>query len=499
MQSPTPFEEKISFEYSKSDVCGFDIDPKDLEYKSLKTGLPLRNGCGLPNMPEPMVVKHFTRLSTQNYSIDTNFYPLGSCTMKYNPKLNEKTARLQGFAGLHPMQSEKTTQGALELIYVLKNWLCELTGMGDATLNPAAGAHGEFAGVMCIKEYFQSRDETQRKYFIVPDSAHGTNPSTASMCGFSILPVPVTAEGFTNIDSVAEMIAKYGNEIAGIMLTNPSTCGLFEKNVKKIADMVHSVGGLFYCDGANFNAIVGKIKPAEFGADVMHFNLHKTFSTPHGGGGPGCGPIAVSKALAPFLPTPCVVKNSDGTFKLLTENQTSFGHLKGFYGQFLVMVRALTYMVSVGIDGLKKVAEDSVLSANYIYYKLKDHYHAPYFNVQTNPYCMHECLITDKIQKYSHGITTTNVAKVLLENGMHAMTTYFPLVVQGAMLIEPTETESKETLDKFIDVMLDIAKNAELKTQDFLNAPRNTFRSKCDDVLAAKMPVLSYQALAKQG
>lgn len=495
MQSPTPFDEKISFEYLESDACGFDIDPSKLAYQTTKTGMPIRNKCGMPNMPEPMVVKHFTKLSTQNYSIDTNFYPLGSCTMKYNPKLNEKTARLQGFAGLHPVQSQKTVQGALELIYTLKNWLCELTGMHDATLNPAAGAHGEFAGVMCIKKYFEFRGESQRKYFIVPESAHGTNPSTASMCGFSILPVPITSEGFTNIDSVSEIIEKYGNQIAGIMLTNPSTCGLFEKNVKKIADMVHSVGGMFYCDGANFNAIVGKIKPAEFGADVMHFNLHKTFSTPHGGGGPGCGPIAVNEALSPFLPTPIIVKKHDGKFEILAQNNTSFGNIKGFYGQFLVMVRALTYMVSVGIDGMQKVAEDSVLSANYIYHKLKDSYHTPYFNPQTNPYCMHECLLTDKIQKSSHGITTTNIAKVLLENGIHAMTTYFPLVVQGAMLIEPTETESKETIDKFIDVMLDIAKNIEDKKEDFLQAPRNTFRTKCDDILAARTPVLSYQAL----
>jgi glycine dehydrogenase subunit 2 len=299
------------------------------------------------------------------------------------------------------VQSQKTVQGALELIYTLKNWLCELTGMHDATLNPAAGAHGEFAGVMCIKKYFEFRGESQRKYFIVPESAHGTNPSTASMCGFSILPVPITSEGFTNIESVSEIIKNYGNQIAGIMLTNPSTCGLFEKNVKKIADMIHSVGGMFYCDGANFNAIVGKIKPAEFGADVMHFNLHKTFSTPHGGGGPGCGPIAVNEALAPFLPTPIIVKKHDGKFEILAQNNTSFGNIKGFYGQFLVMVRALTYMVSVGIDGMQKVAEDSVLSANYIYHKLKDSYHTPYFNAETNPYCMHECLLTDKIQKSS--------------------------------------------------------------------------------------------------
>lgn len=494
MVSPVPFDEKLSFEYTKSDVCGFDLDEDSINISSNKTGVALRQSCGLPNMPEPMVVKHFTKLSTQNYSIDTNFYPLGSCTMKYNPRLNEKTARLPGFANIHPAQSEKSTQGALELIYILKNWLCELTGMHDATLNPAAGAHGEFAGVMCIKKYFESKNE-DRKYILVPDSAHGTNPSTAAMCGFSILPVPITDEGFTSFDAVKEIVEKYNSQIAGIMLTNPSTCGLFEKDVKKIADVIHSIGGLFYCDGANFNAIVGKIKPADFGVDVMHFNLHKTFSTPHGGGGPGCGPIAVVEKLSPFLPVPCIVKNPDGTFKIITENKTTFGNMKGFYGQFLVMVRALTYMISTGIDGLQKVAEDSVLSANYIYHILKDLYHAPYFDETTNPYCMHECLLTDKIQKKEHGITTTHIAKVLLENGMHAMTTYFPLVVQGAMLIEPTETESKETIDKFITVMQYIAKNAGTKTQEFMSAPLNTFRGKCDDIMAAKTPILTYKKL----
>lgn len=497
MVSPVPFDEKISFEYKQSDICGFDIDKSDLTVSLLRTGVPLRKSCGLPNIPEPMVVRHFTRLSTQNYSIDTNFYPLGSCTMKYNPRLNEKTARLPGFMNIHPAQSEKSVQGALELIYVLKNWLCELTGMHDATLNPAAGAHGEFAGVMCIKKYFESKGEN-RKYILVPDSAHGTNPSTAAMCGFNILTVPITDEGFTNLHAVEDIIAKYGTEIAGIMLTNPSTCGLFEKNVKKIADLIHSVGGLFYCDGANFNAIVGKIKPVDFGADVMHFNLHKTFSTPHGGGGPGCGPIAVVEKLAPFLPTPSVLKNPDGTFKIVTDSDTAFGNIKGFYGHFLVMVRALTYMVSLGIDGLRKVAEDSVLSANYIYGKLRDLYYAPYFDEETNPYCMHECLLTDKLQKKDYGITTTHIAKVLLENAMHAMTTYFPIVVQGTMLIEPTETESKEEIDKFIAVMVDIAKNAGTKIQEFTSAPRNTFRGKCDDILAAKTPILTYQSLVKQ-
>ena len=487
-----PFEEKLSFEYSFADFQGADIRKPDL--KKNKIGQEIRKECGLPTMTEPQVVKHFTRLSTQNYSIDANFYPLGSCTMKYNPKLNEKVARLPGFANIHPIQSEKSTQGAFKMMKVLENWLAQLTGLPFVTLTPAAGAHGEFAGIMCIKKYFETQNQPQRRYIIVPESARGTNPATAAMCGFEIISVQITADGFTNLEQVEDAIAKYGDKIAGIMLTNPSTCGLFEKNVKKIAELIHSVGGMFYCDGANFNAIVGKVKPADFGVDVMHFNLHKTFSTPHGGGGPGCGPIAVCEKLAPHLPTPKIVEK-DGKFSVISNDYLAFGKIKGFYGQFLVMVRALTYMVSTGADGLSDVAQDSVLSANYIYHKLKNHYFAPYFDAKTNPFCMHECLFSDKLQKAESGISTTNVAKYLLQNGMHAMTTFFPLVVSGAMLIEPTETESKETLDDFIRVMIEIAQNSKTNPQEVLSAPRNLFRKKCDDVLAAKTPILSFQAL----
>ena len=487
-----PFEEKISFEYCNAELQGCDICKPDI--KKNKTGVDIRVNSGLPTMTEPQVVKHFTRLSSQNYSIDANFYPLGSCTMKYNPKLNEKVARLSGFANLHPAQSEKSVQGALAMMKELEKWLCEITGLDGVTLTPAAGAHGEFAGIMCIKKYFESQNEYQRKYIIVPESAHGTNPATAAMCGFEILSVHITNEGFTNLEEIEAIISQYGNQIAGIMLTNPSTCGLFEKNVKKIAELIHSVGALFYCDGANFNAIVGKVKPADFGVDVMHFNLHKTFSTPHGGGGPGCGPIAVCKKLVPYLPNPKIIEK-DGNFSISHSDDSSFGKIKGFYGQFLVMVRALTYMISTGYDGLCDVAQDSVLSANYIYHKLKNAYNAPYFDAKTNPFCMHECLLNDKIQKYESGITTINIAKYLLQNGMHAMTTFFPLVVSGAMLIEPTETESKEVLDQFIDVMLEIAEKSKSDPNEVLSAPSNLFRKKCDDVLAAKNLILSFQKL----
>lgn len=496
MYSSFGIEEKISFLYRNNTDQNFDID--QTKETLHMTGANIRSACGLPSFSEPEVIRHFTRLSNQNFSIDANFYPLGSCTMKYNPKINEKTARLPNFALLHPTQSEETVQGALELIHTLEKWLCELTGLAGATLNPAAGAHGEFAGVMCIKKYFLEKGEINRKYILVPESAHGTNPATAAMCGFKILSVSVTKEGLTDTANVKSLIEQYGTEIAGIMLTNPNTCGLFEKDVKYIADLIHSVGGMFYCDGANFNAIVGKVKPADFGVDVMHFNLHKTFSTPHGGGGPGCGPIAVCKALMPYLPTPKISKNPDNSFSVIHNDPLSYGNIKGFYGQFLVMVRALTYMISLGGDGLKSVAEDSVLSANYIYHHLKDYYNTPYFDATNNPFCMHECLLTDKIQKDESGVTTTNIAKMLLQNGIHAMTTYFPLVVQGAMLIEPTETESKETLDRFIDVMKNIAvKSKEKDVEEILSAPHGLLRRKCDDVLAAKNPILSFQELAK--
>lgn len=488
-----PSEEKLSFEYPKQKLQGCDIRQSSLS--SFRTGTEKRKSLSLPEMSETQVVKHFTKLSSQNFSIDANFYPLGSCTMKYNPKVNEKVARFSGFANLHPMQSEKTVQGALELMYVLQNILCEITGLNAVTLTPAAGAHGEFAGIMCIKKYFEEENQKQRQYFIIPESAHGTNPATASVCGFKILSVPVTKFGLTDLESVKTIVSQYGDKIAGIMLTNPSTCGLFENNIKEIADLIHSVGGMFYCDGANFNAIVGKVKPADFGVDVMHFNLHKTFSTPHGGGGPGCGPIAVCEKLMPHLPTPSIVKNEKG-FSIVKNSRTSFGQIKGFFGQFGVIVRALTYISSMGGDGLKKVAEDSVLSANYIYHHLKDYFYAPYFDEKSNPFCMHECLLTDKNQKTENGITTTNIAKTLLENNIHAMTTYFPLVVQGAMLIEPTETESKEDIDNFISVMKKIAeksKNGDI--QDILSAPNGLFRKKCDDILAAKTPILSYKEL----
>ncbi len=481
-------ETELLIKQSREGACGVDL-PEVASF-SLRTGQKSRSQIGLAQVNEPTVIRHFVRLSNQNYSIDAGFYPLGSCTMKHNPRLNEKMARLPGFADIHPLQDQSTVQGALELMYNLQNWLATLTGLGAASLAPAAGAQGEFAGMLVIKKAHEARGEGQtRKIVLIPDSAHGTNPATAAMCGFEIKVIPSDSEGLINVEALEKLVAEHGQAIAGTMITNPNTCGKFEKNIKKIADLIHSVGGLFYCDGANYNAIVGKVRPADIGVDVMHFNLHKTFSTPHGGGGPGSGPIAVRAELAQFLPTPHVEKDGD-TYKLVAP-KSSCGKVKGFNGQFGMHVRALTYMLSHGTDGLQKVAEDAVLSANYILAKLKDHYHVPF---EGN--CMHECLLTDKIQK-AQGVSTLDIAKALVEYGIHPMTVFFPLVVQGAMLIEPTETENKETIDQFIDTMIFIAKEAaEARGDRFHNYPLNTPRRRLDEVKAAKNPVTTWMQMA---
>ncbi len=477
-------ETELLIKQSTSGACGVDLP--EVETFSLRTGQESRKQIGLAEVNEPTVIRHFVRLSNQNYSIDAGFYPLGSCTMKHNPRLNEKMARLPGLADIHPLQDQSTVQGALELMYNLQNWLSTLTGLGAASLAPAAGAQGEFAGILVIKKAHEAKGEAAtRKIILIPDSAHGTNPATAAMCGFQIKVIPSDKEGLIDLEAFKKLIAEHGQSIAGTMITNPNTCGKFEKNIKEIADLIHSVGGYFYCDGANYNAIVGKVRPADVGVDVMHFNLHKTFSTPHGGGGPGSGPIAVRAELAEFLPTPHVEKHGD-TYKLVAPKSTC-GKVKGFNGQFGMHIRALTYMLSHGADGLQKVAEDAVISANYILAKLKDFYHVPFAGN-----CMHECLLTDRIQK-EQGITTLDIAKALVEYGIHPMTTFFPLVVSGAMLIEPTETESKQTVDEFIDTMIFIAKEvAEGRGDKFHNYPLNTPRRRLDDVKAAKNPVTTW-------
>ncbi len=480
-------ETEILIKQSRPGACGVDL-PSVADF-TLRTGQKKREKIGLAEVNEPQVIRHFVRLSNQNYSIDAGFYPLGSCTMKHNPRLNEKMARLPGFADIHPLQDESTIQGALELMFNLQKWLGTLTGLEGVSLAPAAGAQGELAGMLVIKKAHEENGQGHRKIVLIPDSAHGTNPATAAICGFQIKVIPSNSEGLIDLDLFKKLIAEHGQNIAGTMITNPNTCGKFEKNIREIADLIHSVGAYFYCDGANYNAIVGKVRPADIGVDVMHFNLHKTFSTPHGGGGPGSGPIAVRKELMQFLPIPHVVKEGE-TYRFVAP-KNSCGKVKGFNGQFGMHVRALSYMLSHGADGLQKVAEDAVLGANYILARLKDYYHVPFPGN-----CMHECLLTDKIQK-GQGISTLDIAKALVEFGIHPMTVFFPLVVQGAMLIEPTETETKETIDQFIDTMVFIAKEIEEGRGDkFHQYPLSTPRRRLDDVRAAKNPVTTWMALS---
>ncbi|MEM5769993.1 MAG: aminomethyl-transferring glycine dehydrogenase subunit GcvPB, partial [Bacillota bacterium] len=391
----------------------------------------------LPEVSEVDLVRHFTRLSQNNYGVDTGFYPLGSCTMKYNPKMNEAAARLSGFSNAHPAQPAETAQGALALLYDLNLKLCAITGMAQFTLQPAAGAHGEMTGLMIIKAYHESRGDHKRTKILVPDSAHGTNPASAAIAGFDVVNVRSNAQGMVDLDDLSSLI---DDETAGLMLTNPNTLGLFDTNIKTIADKVHEAGGLLYYDGANFNAILGVVRPGDMGFDVVHLNLHKTFSTPHGGGGPGSGPVGVRKDLMPFLPRPTVEKTSAG-YVLEGNRPQSIGRVRSFYGNFGVAVRAYAYILTMGAEGLKQVAENAVLNANYVQSRLKEKYDLPYDTI-----CMHETVLSGKRQG-SFGVSSLDIAKRLIDYGYHPPTMYFPLIVKEALMIEPTETESKETLD----------------------------------------------------
>lgn len=487
------YEENLLWEKKYNDEPAVDLP--EPEGVALRTGLAPRGNIGLPQVSEPQAVRHFVRLSTWNYSIDHGFFPLGSCTMKHNPRVNEKLARLPGFAQIHPYQPQSTVQGALELMYELQHYLAELTGLPGVCLSPAAGAHGELAGMMTIRRAHEAAGNTHKKVVLAPDSSHGTNPATAVMCGYEVRVIPTKESGRITVESFKEALYKTdpkGADVAGMMVTNPNTCGLFETDIVALADLLHEAGGYFYCDGANFNALVGKIRPGDFGVDVMHINLHKTFSTPHGGGGPGSGPICVTEELSEFMPVPVVGKDGD-TFKLLGEDDKpeTLGRMRGFHGQFGMHVRALSYMLSHGADGLQQVAEGAVLNANYILSQLKDDYFVPY----AGP-CMHECLITDKLQKgddKEDDVTTLDIAKTLIEYGFHPMTVYFPLVIPGTMLIEPTETESKDSLDRFIGVMKHVAEEVKAGNRDqFHEYPVSTPRRRLNEVQAARHPVLRW-------
>ncbi len=477
-------DEKLLFELDGWGRTGVDLPEVELASDRLG-GLARTAPIGLPGLSEPQAVRHYTRLSRKNYAIDMGLFPLGSCTMKHNPRLNEKIAGLPGFADIHPLQPASTVQGALELMEQLGRWLTTLTGMPGVALSPKAGAHGELCGLMVIRAALEARGDA-RSRVLVPESAHGTNPATAALCGYAVDSIPATPEGRVDVDA---MVAKLGPDVAALMLTNPNTCGLFENDIIEIAQKVHEAGAFFYCDGANFNAIVGKVRPGDLGVDAMHINLHKTFSTPHGGGGPGAGPVVFSEALAPFIPPACVVREGQELRLVEDVPHEQVGRMTAFHGQMGMFVRALTYMLSHGGDGLRQVAEDAVLNANYVREGLKD-VMTPSFD---GP-CMHEALFDDRFLKDT-GVSTLDFAKALIDEGYHPMTMYFPLVVHGAMLVEPTETESRESLDEFIGAMRSLALAARAgDTERFAAAPRFAPVSRLDETRAARNPVLTWQA-----
>jgi glycine dehydrogenase subunit 2 len=439
----------------------------------------------LPEVAEGDVVRHFTRLSNLNHGVDTGFYPLGSCTMKYNPKINEDAARLVGFAAAHPYQPEELAQGALELMFNLESYLAEITGMDRISLQPAAGAHGEMTGILIIKAYHAQRGDQKRTKVIVPDSAHGTNPATAAVCGYDIVQVKSNEHGGVDLEALR---AAVNEETAALMLTNPNTLGLFDENIKEIAEIVHTAGGLLYYDGANANAIMGIARPGDMGFDVVHLNLHKTFSTPHGGGGPGSGPVGVKAFLAPFLPKP-TVEVKEGRYYLDFDRNLSIGKVRSFYGNFGVAVKAYSYIRAIGGAGLKAVSQNAVLNANYLMSILKEHYFLPY-----ERFCMHEFIVTPKNFK-GQGVHTLDIAKRLLDFGYHPPTIYFPLIVEEAMMFEPTETESKETLDEFAQTLITIAGEIKENPQIVITAPHDTIVSRLDEAAAARKPNVRWKKI----
>ncbi|HWQ30110.1 MAG TPA: aminomethyl-transferring glycine dehydrogenase subunit GcvPB [Negativicutes bacterium] len=484
--------DKLIFEISSEGRKAYSLPPCDVAETDLGECIPeafMRStDTVLPEVSEVDVVRHYTNLSNKNYGVDTGFYPLGSCTMKYNPKINEDMAALDGFSNIHPLQPAETVQGALELMYGLDRMLSEITGMERVSLQPAAGAHGELTGLMIIKAYHESRGDVKRNKIIVPDSAHGTNPASAAVAGFEIVEIASDKNGAVDIEALK---AALSDEIAGLMLTNPSTLGLFEKNIKQIADLVHEAGGLLYYDGANTNAIMGIARPGDMGFDVIHLNLHKTFSTPHGGGGPGSGPVGVKSELVKFLPTPLVEKKGD-TYMLDYDRPASIGKIKSFYGNFGVAVRAYAYILSMGGKGLKEVSQKAVLNANYMMGKLKKYYSLPMDQI-----CKHEFVLAGLLDNENQ-VATLDVAKRLLDYGYHPPTIYFPLIVNNAIMIEPTETESLETLDIFIDIMIKIAEEAKKDPEMLQNAPHNTIVRRIDEAKAARSLVLKWDGGSKE-
>ncbi len=482
------------FELSEPEKSGYQLPDLDVPVHELTELIPsplLRTKpLPLPELTEPEVVRHYTGLSRRNHAVDVGFYPLGSCTMKYNPKVNEDIASLPGFASVHPYQPEETVQGMLQLIHSLEQMLCEISGLQACTLQPAAGAHGELTGLFIIQAYHKDRGEgNERTQIIVPDSAHGTNPASAAMCGYEVVEVPSDDRGGIDVAALRQLV---GPKTAGLMLTNPNTLGLFDENTQVIADVVHEAGGLLYYDGANANAILGISRPGDMGFDIVHFNLHKTFSTPHGGGGPGSGPICVSDDLEKFLPVPRTIC-TETDYRLKYDYPKSIGKVKNYYGNIGVAVRAYAYILSMGPEGLRRVSETAVLNANYVLARLKGAFSVPF-----DRFCKHEFVLSGKKQA-ALGARTIDMAKRMLDYGVHAPTIYFPLVVEEALMVEPTETESKRTLDQFSEIMLQIAKEAEENPELLQNAPHTTVVRRLDETKAARKPDVRYSGRKSDG
>ena len=478
--------EPLIFEKSSPGRRCFTLPACDVPEKSIQDLLPAKmlrkQETKLPEVSEIDVVRHFTRISQTNFCVDTNFYPLGSCTMKYNPKINEDVSRLEGFIKLHPYQPVEQCQGILKLLYDFEQMLKSISGMSAFTLQPAAGAHGELTGMLIIRAYMEKKGETRHK-IIVPDSAHGTNPASAALCGYDVESIPSNAEGLVDIKKLKDLFTR---DTAALMITNPNTLGLFEKDIVEICKIAHDAGGLVYCDGANMNALMGVAKPKDMGIDILHLNLHKTFSTPHGGGGPGAGPIGVTDALKPFLPIPRIELNNNN-YILNYNYPDSIGKVRAFYGHVGMMIRAYTYLLTLGKEGVRKVGEYAVLNANYLRHKLAKYYDIPYGKT-----CMHEFVISAKKQK-KNGVSALDIAKRLLDYGFHAPTIYFPLIVEEALMIEPTETESRETLDAFAEAMIKIAEDIERQPEVIRNSPQTTPISRPDEMKAAREPKLRWE------
>ncbi|WP_332697935.1 aminomethyl-transferring glycine dehydrogenase subunit GcvPB [Halalkalibacter lacteus] len=481
-------DQPLIFERTKPGRVGHSLPTLDIEEQAIEELIPSEFLRGaepeLPEVSELEIMRHYTALSKRNHGVDSGFYPLGSCTMKYNPKINENVARFEGLAHIHPYQPIEQVQGAMELLYELQTSLAEITGMDEVTLQPAAGAHGEWTGLMMIRAYHEANGDFQRTKVIVPDSAHGTNPASATVAGFGSVTVRTDENGLVDLAHLREVV---GEDTAALMLTNPNTLGLFESDIVEMAQIIHEAGGKLYYDGANSNAILGIARPGDMGFDVVHLNLHKTFTGPHGGGGPGSGPVGVKKDLIPYLPKPTIIKRTDGVYDFDYNRPQSIGRVKPYYGNYGINVRAYTYIRTMGPDGLRKVSEYAVLNANYMMRRLEPHFDLPY-----TQHCKHEFVISGRRQK-KLGVRTLDIAKRLLDFGYHPPTIYFPINVEECMMIEPTETESKETLDEFIDAMIQIAREAEENPEVVQEAPHTTVISRLDETTAARKPILKYE------